>query len=301
MPPFVARTNIWPVQVGVRTVDEDRADARQHERARRHRATTRLGDGAPAAIDDALVRYAASREPGLREALVVAHVGLAHWAAGRFAGRGEPFEDLVQVALIGLLKAIDRFDPARGPSFSAYAVATMLGELKRHLRDRSWAVRPPRTLHDRYLRVRSAVDGMTQELGRSPTLEEIAVRAGVAVEEVVEAGEVGAAWRQDSLDERMGPDDWPEARRADLDGDGSLEAVERRADLAPLLSRLSPRARVVVHLRFVEDMTQSQIAAHLGVSQMQISRILAQSLGRLRTWQEASRRADHGRSRPPRG
>ncbi|MFN2607899.1 MAG: sigma-70 family RNA polymerase sigma factor [Acidimicrobiales bacterium] len=254
-------------------------------------AVSRTGVGGPnqdldgTGLHLALARYARTRDPALRESLVAAHLGLAHWAAGRFTGRGEPLDDLVQVALLGLLKALDRFDPERGSSFSGYAVATMLGELKRHLRDRSWAVRPPRGLHDRYLRVRRALDDLTQEEGRSPTVDDLAARTGMTLDEVVEASEVGRAWFHDSLDGR--PDGGDGRDPANVDDDERLAAVEERADLGPLLRRLSPRDRRVVHLRFVDDLTQTQIARLLGVSQMQVSRILSQSLAKLRA--EAAR------------
>ncbi|MCA1682990.1 MAG: sigma-70 family RNA polymerase sigma factor [Actinobacteria bacterium] len=236
------------------------------------------GMAARADLGAALAEYGRTHDPGLRESLVAAHLGLAHWAAARFTGRGEPLDDLVQVALVGLLKALDRFDPDRGSSFSGYAVATMLGELKRHLRDRAWAIRPPRGLHDRYLRVRRAVEELTQEHGRAPAVADIAARTAMTVDEVVEATEVGCAWTQDSLDERLDAGDG----RGPAGTDDRLAAVEERADLAPLLGRLSPRARRVVHLRFVDDLTQTEIARQLGVSQMQVSRILSQSLARLR-------------------
>jgi RNA polymerase sigma-B factor len=231
-----------------------------------------------------MVRFAATRQPELREELVMAHLGLAHWAASRFAGRGESVDDLVQVAMVGLVKAIDRFDPDRGPEFSGYAVSTMLGELKRHFRDRGWDVHLPRGVHDRYLRVRAAVDELTQELGRSPSLGEIADRARVKPEEVVEATDVAAVWRPASLDERFESDEADEPRQVPTAGDPGFAAAEGRADLDPLLARLPPRARIAVRLRFVDDLTQSEIAERLGVSQMQVSRILSQSLSRLRAW-----------------
>jgi RNA polymerase sigma-B factor len=232
----------------------------------------------------ALAGYAATRRPELREDLVLAHLGLAHWAAARFAGRGEAVDDLVQVAVVGLVKAIDRFDPDRGPEFSGYAVSTMLGELKRHFRDEGWEVHLPRGVHDRYLRVRAAVDELTQELGRSPALDEVADRASVSTEQVVEATDVATAWRPASLDERDDSDDGDDRRHVPGTADPGFLAAEGRADFDPLLARLPPRARLVLQLRFVDDLTQSEIATRLGVSQMQVSRILSQTLSRLRAW-----------------
>ena len=238
----------------------------------------------PAAVRAAMSQFAATREPELRDALVVSHLGLAHWAAGRFAGRGEAVDDLVQVAVVGLVKAVDRFDPDRGPEFSGYAVSTMLGELKRHFRDRGWDVHLPRGVHDRYLRVRAAVDELTQELHRSPSVDEIAVRAGVSADEVVEATDVATVWRPASLDERFETEDGDEGRQVPGTADLGFSSAEGRADLDPLLARLPSRARLAIRLRFGEDLTQSEIAARLGVSQMQVSRILSSSLARLRAW-----------------
>ncbi len=235
-----------------------------------------------------MTRFASTRQPDLRDALVVSHLGLAHWAAARFAGRGESVDDLVQVAVVGLVKAVDRFDPDRGPEFSGYAVSTMMGELKRHFRDRGWDVHLPRGVHDRYLRVRAAVDELTQELHRSPAVDEIAERAGVSPDEVVEATDVATVWRPASLDERLETEDGDDERHVPGTADLGFSSAEGRADLDPLLARLSPRARQALRLRFVNDLTQSEIAARLGVSQMQVSRILSSSLTRLRAWHSES-------------
>jgi RNA polymerase sigma-B factor len=163
-------------------------------------------------------------------------------------------------------------------------VSTMLGELKRHFRDRGWDIHLPRGVHDRYLRVRAAVDELTQELHRSPSVDEIAVRAGVSADEVVEATDVATVWRPVSLDERFETEDGDEGRQVPGTADLGFSSAEGRADLDPLLARLPPRARLAIRLRFGEDLTQSEIAARLGVSQMQVSRILSSSLARLRAW-----------------
>jgi RNA polymerase sigma-B factor len=230
-----------------------------------------------------LARYAEHPEQGLRDELVAAHRGLVRWAAGKFSNRGEPTDDLEQVAAIGLLKAIDRFDSAQGAGFSSYAVATMLGELKRHFRDHAWKLHLPRSLHDRHLAVRGAIQSLTQELGRSPTIAEIGRRAGLSSEQVVEAMEVSSRGRPSSLEARLdsdGPDDDPALAEAPAE----MAFVEQRADVTALLERLPPRERMVVSMRFMQEMSQAEIGKRLGVSQMQISRILSQSLVRLRNW-----------------
>lgn len=228
------------------------------------------------------IEYSRSRDGILRDELVVAHRGLARWAAGKFGNRGEPLEDLEQVAMMGLLAAIDRFDPAMGRAqFSSYAVATMLGELKRHFRDHSWRVHLPRSLHDRHLLVQSTMRSLTEESGRSPTIAELGQQARISVEQVVEAMEVGSRGRPASLEATDAAEH--------LESDPSLGAqqpemteVENRADVTALLGRLSPRDRTVVYLRFVQDMSQAEIGRRVGVSQMQISRILTRSLLHLR-------------------
>src|SRR5437588_13106713 len=145
-------------------------------------------------------QYAESRDPGLRDHLVTAHLGLAEYLARRFANRGEPLDDLIQVASVGLLKAVDRFDPDRGLEFSTYATPTIVGELKRHFRDKGWAVRVPRRVQELHLRLGKVVSSLSQDVGRAPTIAEIAERAGASEEEVLEAMEAGRAYRFASLD-----------------------------------------------------------------------------------------------------
>jgi RNA polymerase sigma-B factor len=227
--------------------------------------------------------YARTRDPALRDELVAAHLGLAEFLARRFANRGEPLDDLVQVASLGLLKALERFDPDRGVEFSTYATHTIVGELKRHFRDRGWAVRAPRRMQELYLRLGRVVATLSQELGRSPTIAELAANVEVSEEEVLEALEAGQAYQFASLDAPPGAD-------ADTDPLGSrigetdqeLVGAEQRADLAPLLALLEPRDRQVLYLRFFEGLTQSEIANRMGISQMHVSRLLARSVARLR-------------------
>lgn len=228
--------------------------------------------------------YASNRDPAVRDELVRAHMGLAEYLARRFANRGEPLDDLVQVASVGLLKAVDRFDPDLGVQFSTYATHTIVGELKRHFRDRGWAVRAPRRMQELYLRLGEIIAGLSQDLGRSPTIAELAAAAGVSEEEVLEAMEAGQAYRFASLDApATGPDSEGETVGDRLGTDeGGFDDAERRASLSPLLADLPPRERLILYLRFFEGLTQSEIAARLGISQMHVSRLLAHSVTQLR-------------------
>ena len=228
--------------------------------------------------------YLETRDPALARRLVEAHSGLAHRLAGRFANRGEAPEDLVQVAMLGLVKAIDGFDPDRGLRFSTYATPTILGELKRHFRDRGWAVRLPRRVHDLYLNVQHAIDDLAQELQRSPTLQEVAERVCVSVEDVVEAIEAGGLRRSASIDARLGPEDDRSLASSIGDEDPALAGVDRNLTLAAVVQRLPKIEQEILRLRFVEGLTQLEIAQHVGRSQMQISRLLARTLDRLRGW-----------------
>jgi RNA polymerase sigma-B factor len=218
-----------------------------------------------------------------RDGLVERHRGLAVSLAARFAGRGEDMDDLVQVALMALTHAVDRYDPDRGTALTTFATATILGELKRHFRDRAWAVRPPRRVHELYLRIQPVMDELHQELGRSPTIREVAVRAGVSDELVIEALEAGTARSAASLDAVAADGDSSSSLVAHLGRlDGALLEIENRMSVGPLLDRLSSREREIVLLRFFDGMSQSEIAARVGLSQMHVSRLLTRSLERLR-------------------
>jgi RNA polymerase sigma-B factor len=232
-------------------------------------------------LREQFARYAQNRDTALRDELVSAHLGLAEYLARRFANRGESLDDLVQVASLGLLKALDRFDPDRGVEFSTYATHTIVGELKRHFRDKGWSIRAPRRMQELYLRLGKVVAIMGQELGRSPTIAELAMEVKVSEEEVLEALEAGQAYRSASLDVATEEGE-PLATR--LGGeDPSLEDAERRATLSPLLAQLSPRERLILQLRFFDGLTQSEIANRLAISQMHVSRLLARSLAQLRS------------------
>ncbi len=231
-----------------------------------------------------LGEFARTRDVTLRDEIVTAQVGLAEYLARRFKNRGEPIEDLVQVALLGLLKAVERFDPDRGLEFSTFATPTIVGELKRHFRDKGWAVRVPRRVQELHLRMGTVVNALSQELGRSPTIPEIARQADVSVDEVLEAMEAGRAYRFSSIDTPTGDDDdRAPSPAAQLGGEETgLEEVEQRLLLSPLLASLPKREQMIIHLRFYRGMTQSEIADRLGISQMHVSRLLARSLVQLR-------------------
>jgi RNA polymerase sigma-B factor len=232
--------------------------------------------------------FAASREPALRDELIEAHLGLAEYLARRFANRGEPLDDLVQVASLGLVKAVERFDPARGLEFTTFATPTIVGELKRHFRDKGWAVRVPRRVQELHLRVTRVIDDLALELGRSPSVQEIAQRAGTSEDEVIEAIDAGSAYRSTSLDAGRGDDDESPGLLGQLgDLDPELLGAERRAGLSPLIADLPEREQLMLYLRFYEGMTQSEIAKRLGISQMHVSRLLSRSLQTLREAAEA--------------
>jgi RNA polymerase sigma-B factor len=218
-----------------------------------------------------------------RDELVRMHLPLVEYLARRFRNRGEPLDDLVQVATIGLIKSVDRFDPERGVEFSTYATPTIVGEIKRHFRDKGWAIRVPRRLQELKLSLTKATSDLSQSLGRSPTVAEIAGHLKMSEEEVLEGLESANAYSAVSLDAPDSGDDEAPAVADTLGAeDESLEGVEYRESLKPLLERLPPREKRILLLRFFGNMTQSQIAAELGISQMHVSRLLARTLAQLR-------------------
>jgi RNA polymerase sigma-B factor len=234
-------------------------------------------------VDERFEAYRRTGDRRLRDDLVEEHAPLAQFLARRFANRGEPIDDLVQVALVGLLKAVERFDPGRGLQFSTFATPTILGELKRHFRDRGWAVRVPRRIQELHLQLGRIVASLGQEQGRSPTPREVAERAGVSEEEVLEAMEAGSLYRLVSLDGPATRDDEASELVSGLgEDDPEFEQIERRAELDVMLGALPDRERRIVELRFFDGLTQSEIAERVGVSQMHVSRLLARSLEMLR-------------------
>ena len=219
-----------------------------------------------------------------RERLVDQHIGLVEFLARRFRNRGELVEDLVQVGTIGLLKAIDRFDLDREVEFSTYATPTIVGELKRHFRDKGWAVRVPRRLQELHLELTKVVSHLGQELGRSPTVNEIADTAAISEEEVLEGLEIAQAYNFTSLDAPIDSDDGGSSSFAEQLGtdDEQLENLEYRASLAPEMQKLPEREQKILYLRFFKGETQSEIAQKLGISQMHVSRLLNRTLAQLR-------------------
>jgi RNA polymerase sigma-B factor len=216
-----------------------------------------------------------------RDELVAMFQPLAEYFARRFVGRGEPIEDLNQVANIGLLSAIDRFDPTREVRFATYAAATILGELKRYLRDKAWAIKVPRPLQELGLRVNRLMPQLSQELGRSPTIQELADRLEATPEDVFEAIDAAQAYSVASLDAPIGEEGRSPSETIG-GSDHSLELVDRWTAIAPAIKDLPDRERRVLYLRFFSEMTQSEIAEEIGVSQMHVSRILSHTLERLR-------------------
>jgi RNA polymerase sigma-B factor len=222
--------------------------------------------------------------------LVAEHLRLAEHVARRYTHTSEPLDDLVQVARIGLIKAARRWDPDRGSAFTTFAVPTILGELRRHFRDRTWTIRPPRDLQELYLAVNRAREGLWQELGREPTAQDVAERLDRTVEEVVDAFVAADAYAPTSLDARLRTDDLDGATGHDLlvDDGRDLEDRENRVAVEQLAAGLSDRDREVVRLRFAEDMLQREIAARVGCSQMHVSRILRDAVRQMRQRADAS-------------
>ncbi|UFQ14277.1 MULTISPECIES: RNA polymerase sigma factor SigF [Streptomyces] len=220
----------------------------------------------------------------VRNTLIELNMSLVRYAAGRFRNRGDEMEDIVQVGMIGLIKAIDRFELSREVQFATFAVPYIVGEIKRFFRDTSWAVHVPRRLQEARVELAKATEELSSRLGRSPTVDELAALMNLAPEEVIEARLASNAYNSSSLDAVLHGDATDETPLADFIGeeDPSLELVEDFHSLAPLVARLPERDREILHMRFVEELTQSQIGERLGVSQMQISRLLSRTLATLR-------------------
>lgn len=231
--------------------------------------------------EDALFReYAQDRQQSVRNRIVERYTGLAVALARRFENRGEPLEDLIQVASMALVGAVERFDPEQGAAFSSFATPTILGELKRHFRDKTWSVKVPRGIKELHLRVGPAVAELHAALGRGPTIPELAENLGVAEEDVIEAMEAGAAYKPGALSV---PDADGESREDRLLGedDEGFANIEARVTVRSLMERLPERERTIVFLRYFEDLTQSEIADRIGVSQVHVSRLLRDALARL--------------------
>ncbi len=230
-----------------------------------------------------LSEFARTHDPALREQLVEEYSALVRSLARRFAGRGEPLEDLEQVGFLGLIAAINRFDPGLGLEFSTFATPTILGEIKRYFRDKSWAVRVPRRLQETYARVVRTRSELGQELGRDPTVPEIAARLELDPDEVLQAMEAGPAQRAVSLETPLGGEE-EERELGDRIGveDENLSRIELQNMLAGAMRHLTPREREIMVLRFVEQLPQTEVARRLGISQMHVSRLQRAALAQLK-------------------
>ncbi len=243
------------------------------------------------AIRDLFRQHWETKNPAIREQLVLAHMSLSSYLARKFSNRGEPLEDLIQVAQIGLLKAIDRYDPTRGVQFTTYATVTIVGEIKRHFRDKYWSVRVPRRLRELNNALMKTAETMAQRLGRSPTMAEIAEETGVPFEEVVEAFELGRAYNPASLDAEVGEGGDAEHASTLLDSlgeeDPALRHLEDRHTIQGALAALPERHREILRLRYYDGLSQAEIARRLSISQMHVSRIQRDAIVKLREIIEA--------------
>ena len=228
-------------------------------------------------------RYKEEGDVEAREKLVMSHMNLVRFLANKFKNRGEPLDDLIQVGYLGLLKAIDRFDPSRGLEFTTYATPTIMGEIKRHFRDKGWSVRVPRRLQELSAKVNQATDVLTAELQRSPKIEEIAEYLDASVDEVLEAMESSSAYSSVPLEGtgNNDNDDAPSVLDRYATEDSALNFTDDRLIIQEALKGFSPREREVIDLRFLQGMTQIEIAEQLGISQVQVSRLLRRTLKKI--------------------
>jgi RNA polymerase sigma-B factor len=240
--------------------------------------------GFSAGDDSDFAEYVRTGDRGLRNRIIERHMGIAHYLARRYRNRGVANEDLVQVATMGLLKAVERFDPERGTVFAAFATPTILGELRRYFRDATWALRVPRQLQERVLAVGRAVGPLVQRLGRSPSPLEFARETGLSEEDVLEALEADSAYAASPLEpaSEAGYGVDRSQALADAPEDRPEAVVERRLLVSFLVAKLTDRERNIVEMRFALNMTQSQIAERIGVSQMHVSRMLNGALAKMR-------------------
>jgi len=239
------------------------------------------------ATPELFAEFQRRRDPAVREQLILAHMNLVRYLARKFANRGEPLEDLTQVGMIGLINAIDRFDPGRGIRFATYATPTIVGEIRRHFRDKGWAVKVPRRLQELSLAANRAVDELSQKLDRAPTVGEIATRLGIPEEEAVEALELSDLYELPSLDRDLGSDEEDSGGAlADYIGreDPGIERFERRNRLSQALKSLPDRERQIIEMRFFRNLSQTEVAKRMNISQMHVSRLQHRALARLREY-----------------
>ena len=271
-----------PAKASAQVPAASRADASAARRRLR-----RVSKGKPAWDKDRtrelFRRYKEEGDEEAREQLIVSHVNLVRYIAAKFKNRGEPLDDLIQVGTIGLIKAIDRFDPSRGLEFTTYATPTIMGEIKRHFRDKGWTIRVPRRLQELSAKVNTVTDELTVELQRSPSIDEIAARLGTTPDEVLEAMESSSAYSSGPLEGQGGTeeDDAPAVidRYASVDND--LEASDDRMILEDVISEFSEADQQAIRMRYLDGMTQVEIAKKLGISQVQVSRMLRRALRRI--------------------
>ena len=271
-----------PAKASAQVPAASRADA-----SAARRRLCRVSKGKPAWDKDRtrelFRRYKEEGDEEAREQLIVSHVNLVRYIAAKFKNRGEPLDDLIQVGTIGLIKAIDRFDPSRGLEFTTYATPTIMGEIKRHFRDKGWTIRVPRRLQELSAKVNTVTDELTAELQRSPSIDEIAARLGTTPDEVLEAMESSSAYSSVPLEGQGGTeeDDAPAVidRYASVDND--LEASDDRMILEDVISEFPEADQQAIRMRYLDGMTQVEIAKKLGISQVQVSRMLRRALRRI--------------------
>jgi RNA polymerase sigma-B factor len=244
-------------------------------------STTQSDDGSAEAALEEFRRYRDTGDRSVRDALIDAHRWIAERCARRFTQRGEPYDDLFQVAMLGLFKAVERFDPEQGTPFAGFAMPTVLGELRRHFRDTTWSVRVPRRATDLHVRLPGTIEALSQELNRAPTPAELAQHIGVTEEQVLEAIDAGAGYRASSLDQLTSVGAEPSSPEAP-GGLASLDMFESRDQIRALLSHLPEREQLVIYLRFFEELSQQEIANRIGTSQVHVSRLIRSSLERMR-------------------
>lgn len=229
-----------------------------------------------------------TKNPKIRDELIFRHLDLAKVLARRFMGRGEPLEDLIQVAIYGLINAIDRYDPDRGTKFETFAYPTILGELKRHFRDTAWSMQLPRGLQELNQKAYKLVDILTQKLGRPPTISELAQELGVSEEQVIEALEAANAYETISLEQEISADedDKPQTLEelVSLTEDEEVQRWQQRQLIEDAMKVLDERERKIVEMRFFDDLTQTQIAQRLGISQMHVSRLLRRAIRKMQAY-----------------
>lgn len=221
-----------------------------------------------------------------RDQLIVSHLNLVRFIAAKYRNKGEQMDDLIQVGTVGLIKAIDRFDPSRGLEFTTYATPTIKGEIQRHFRDRGWDVRVSRRLQELSAKVKKAQEDLSKELGRSPKVEEVAERVGASVDDVLEAMEAGKAYSATSLEQSTtsDEDDGPTLEdRYIAPAESETDNADDRMSLEEARQKLSPREQEIIRMQYEENLTQTQMAARLGISQVQVSRLLNKTLAKLRS------------------